>query len=186
MKKEGSAISARPAIRRRTGSAIPPLLRDRAFRRYWSGQSVSMFGDQISSIVLPLVAVLALHASPAQMGLLVALEWLPSLLFALHVGAWVDRHGHRRATMIAADLGRAALLASIPVCAAIGVLTVWQLYGVAFGTGTLSVLFTVCDPRSSSRWCPAIATWKETRWSTAAGRCLSSAARASAGCSWTC
>ena len=146
MKKEGSAISARPAIRRRIGSRIPPLLRDRAFRRYWSGQTVSMFGDQISSIVLPLVAVLALHASPAQMGLLVALEWLPSLLFALHVGAWVDRHGHRRATMIAADLGRASLLASIPVCAAIGVLTVWQLYGVAFGTGTLSVLFTVCDP----------------------------------------
>lgn len=140
MKKEGSAV------RRRIGSRIPPLLRDRAFRRYWSGQSVSMFGDQISSIVLPLVAVLTLHASPAQMGLLVALEWLPSLLFALHAGAWVDRRGHRRATMIAADLGRAALLASIPVCAAIGLLTVWQLYAVAFGTGTLSVLFTVCDP----------------------------------------
>jgi MFS family permease len=105
-----------------------------------------MFGDQISSIVLPLVAVLALRSSAAQMGILVALEWVPSLLFAMHAGAWVDRRGRRRATMIAADLGRAALLASIPACYAFGVLTVWQLYGVAFGTGTLSVLFTVCDP----------------------------------------
>ena len=130
----------------RLAARIPPLLRERAFRRYWSGQTISMFGDQISSIVLPLVGVIALHAGPAQMGYLVALEWLPSLLFGLHAGAWVDRRGHRRATMITADLGRAALLASIPVCYALGVLTLAQLYGVAFGTGTLSILFTVCDP----------------------------------------
>jgi MFS family permease len=74
------------------------------------------------------------------------LEWLPSLMFGLHAGAWVDRRGRRRATMITADLGRAALLASIPVCYALGVLTLGQLYGVAFGTGILSVLFTVSDP----------------------------------------
>jgi MFS family permease len=105
-----------------------------------------MFGDQISSIVLPLVAVLTLHVGPAQMGYLAGLEWLPSLLFGLHAGAWVDRRGHRRATMITADLGRAILLASIPVCYFAGVLTLGQMYAVAFGTGTLSVLFTVSDP----------------------------------------
>jgi MFS family permease len=104
-----------------------------------------MFGDQISSVALPLVAVLALHAGPAAMGYLAALVWLPSLLFSLHAGAWADRHGRRRATMIAADLGRAALLISVPVCYALGVLTLGQLYLVAFGTGTLSVLFTVSD-----------------------------------------
>ena len=131
---------------RRLGSRIPPLLHDRAFRRYWSGQTISMFGDQISSIVLPLVAVLTLRASPTQMGLLTALVWVPSLLFGLHAGAWVDRRGHRRATMITADLARAALLTSIPACYALGVLTLWQLYGVAFGVGVFSVLFTVSDP----------------------------------------
>jgi MFS family permease len=125
---------------------IPVLLRDRAFRRYWSGQTISMFGDQISSIVLPLVAVLTLHVSPAQMGFLASLQWLPSLLFGLHAGAWVDRRGHRRATMIVADIGRAVLLASVPACYALGVLTLWQLYAVAFGAGMFSVLFTVCDP----------------------------------------
>ena len=132
--------------RLRLASRIPDLLRDRAFRRYWSGQTISMFGDQISFIALPLVAVLVLRASPAQMGFLAALVWLPSLLFGLHAGAWVDRRGHRRTTMIGADLGRAALLASIPVSYALDVLTVWQLYGVAFGVGVLSVLFTVSDP----------------------------------------
>src|SRR5215470_9667778 len=131
---------------RRITPKFPDLLRDRAFRRYWSGQTVSMFGDQISSIALPLVAVLALNAGPADMGLLTALVWLPSLLFGMHAGAWVDRRGRRRATMITADLGRFALLASIPVSYLLGVLTLWQLYGVAFGVGVLSVLFTVSDP----------------------------------------
>src|SRR5215467_1874217 len=127
-------------------SRIPELLRDQAFRRYWSGQTVSMFGDQISSIALPLVAVLALHASPAEMGFLAGLIWLPSLLFGLHAGAWVDRRGQRRRIMIGADLGRFALLASVPVSYAFHVLTLGQLYGVAFGAGVFSVLFTVSDP----------------------------------------
>ena len=76
-----------------------------------------MFGDQISGIAIPLAAVLVLHASAADMGYLTALVWLPSLLFGLHAGAWVDRRGRRRATMIAADLGRFALLASAAGCA---------------------------------------------------------------------
>ena len=105
-----------------------------------------MFGDQISSIALPLVAVLTLRAAPAQMGLLAALVWLPSLLFGLHAGVLADRFGHWRVLMIVADLGRAAILVSIPVCYALGVLTIWQLYAVAAGTGAFSVLFTVCQP----------------------------------------
>jgi MFS family permease len=129
----------------RQTSRIPPLLRETAFRRYWGAQSISLFGDQVSAIALPLAAVLALHASPAEMGYLSALIWLPSLLFALHAGAWVDRRGHRRATMIAADLGRAALLASIPVCSALGVLSLAQVFAVAFTAGTLSIFFTVSD-----------------------------------------
>ncbi|HEY8046490.1 MAG TPA: MFS transporter [Streptosporangiaceae bacterium] len=129
----------------RLTSRIPPLLRETAFRRYWGAQSISLVGDQVSSIALPLTAVLALHASPAEMGYLSAFIWLPSLLFALHAGAWVDRRGHRRVTMIAADLGRAALLASIPVCSALGVLSLAQLFAVAFAAGTLSIFFTVSD-----------------------------------------
>jgi MFS family permease len=126
-------------------SLIPGLLRDRVFRRYWGASTISMFGDQVSGIALPLAAVLALRADAAQMGYLTALEWLPSLLFGLHLGALVDRRGGRRRTMIAADLGRAALFASIPVCYALHVLTLTQLYLVTFAAGTLSIAFNVSD-----------------------------------------
>jgi MFS family permease len=124
---------------------VPPLLRTANFRRYWVAQSISMLGDQISGIAIPLAAVLVLHASAPQMGYLTALEWLPSLLFGLHAGAFVDRMGKRRATMIAADLGRFALLASLPAGYLLGVLTLGQLLVVTFLAGTLSVLFSVSD-----------------------------------------
>jgi MFS family permease len=124
---------------------VPELLRERVFRRYWSASTISMFGDQISGIALPLAAVLVLHAGAAQMGYLTALEWLPSLLFGLPAGAWVDRRGRRRQTMIAADLGRAALFTSIPVCYALHVMTLAQLYLVTFGAGLLSIVFNVSD-----------------------------------------
>ena len=124
---------------------IPALLRDRVFRRYWSGSTISFFGDQISGVALPLAAVLALHAGAAEMGYLTALEWLPSLLFGLPAGAWVDRRGRRRQTMIAADLGRAALFGSIPIAYAVHALTLAQLFAVTFAAGTLSIVFNVSN-----------------------------------------
>lgn len=138
-------MDAWPRARAGLVARVPPLLRGRAFRRYWSAQTISMFGDQISALALPLTGVLVLHASVAEMGYLGAVIWLPSLLFALHAGAWVDRRGRRRATMIGADLGRALLLLSIPGSYLAGVLTLGQLYAVAFTAGALSVLFTVSD-----------------------------------------
>jgi MFS family permease len=132
-------------VLRRVSGRVPPLLRDRPFRRYWNGQSISMFGDQIGFVAMPLAAVLVLHASAADMGYLTALEWLPSLLFALPAGAWVDRRGRRRVTMIVADLGRFVLLGSVPVAYALGMLGLPQLFAVAFAAGTLSVLFSVSN-----------------------------------------
>jgi MFS family permease len=119
------------------------LLENRDFSRFWTGQTVSLFGDQVTFIALPLTAVLVLHAHAAQMGYLTAVELAPSLLFSLHAGAWVDRRGRRRAVMIAADLGRAGLLATIPLAYAFGALTIEQLYVVAFLAGTLTVVFFV-------------------------------------------
>jgi MFS family permease len=124
---------------------VPQLLTDRPFRRYWTGQTISFLGDEVSLIALPLTGVLVMHASAAQMGYLMAAWLAPSLLFSLNAGSLVDRYGHRRQVMIAADLGRAVLMASVPVAFAAGVLTIFQLYAVAFGVGTLSVLFAVSD-----------------------------------------
>jgi MFS family permease len=123
---------------------VPPLLRrDQPFRSFWIGQSVSALGDQVTLIALPLTAVLALDAGAAQMGYLAAAALLPNLFFSLHLGSWIDRRGRRREAMIAADLGRAALLLTVPVSYALGTLTFAQLYAVAFLGGVFSVVFFV-------------------------------------------
>jgi MFS family permease len=126
------------AIRR----LIPPLLRDTPdFRRLWLGETISVFGDQITQLGLPLVAVLSLGADAAQMGYLTAFGLLPHLLFSLPAGVFLDRIRARRRLMIAADLGRAVLIGSIPVAYALGVLTMPQLYVVGFASGSLAVAF---------------------------------------------
>jgi MFS family permease len=123
---------------------LPPLLRENAnFRRYFFGQAVSLLGDQVSLIALPLTAVLALHASPGQMGALATVYLIPNLIFSLHAGVWADRHGSRRKTMIWSDIGRGVFMFTIPLAYALGHLGWPQLYIVSFVTGTLSVFFYV-------------------------------------------
>ena len=73
---------------------IPPLLRENLnFRRFFIGQSISLLGDQVTALALPLTAVLALDATAGQMGVLTTLYLIPNLIFSLHAGAWVDRRG---------------------------------------------------------------------------------------------
>jgi MFS family permease len=121
---------------------IPPLLHQAPdFRRLWFGQTISVFGDQVTQLGLPLVAVLTLGADAAQMGTLTAVGLLPHLLFSLPAGVWLDRVRARRRLMIAADLGRAALIATIPVASAMHALAMPQLYVVGFLSGSLAVIF---------------------------------------------
>ncbi|MEO3923236.1 MFS transporter [Micromonosporaceae bacterium B7E4] len=132
-----------PPVVGRRRQWVPELLRQAPFRRYWSAQTVSLFGDQISTLALPLLAVLGTGAGPAEMGYLTAAALIPNLLFSLLLGAWIDRYPHKRRVMVLADLGRAVLLAAVPVAYLFGVLSLGQLYVVAFLTGTLAVLFEV-------------------------------------------
>jgi MFS family permease len=123
---------------------LPPILREnRNFRRYFIGQSVSLLGDQVTLIALPLTAVLALDATPGQMGALLTAALVPNLIFSLHAGVWVDRRGRRREVMIATDVGRGILIATVPLAYAFGELTWAHLYVVAFLVGTLEVFFYV-------------------------------------------
>lgn len=124
--------------------AVPHLLRDRPFRRYWAAQSVSLLGDEVHRIALPLAAVLLLGAGAADMGLLTAAALLPALLFSIPAGASADRRRSRRRVMIAADLGRMAAVASVPAAYALDALTLTHLYAAAFAVGTLGALFNVC------------------------------------------
>ena len=91
--------------------------RSPAYVRMWSASVISALGSAITAIALPLLAVLTLSATPFQMGLLIASETVPILLFGLPTGVWVDRRP-KRPVMIAADIGRAALLLLVPVALA--------------------------------------------------------------------
>ncbi len=93
------------------------LWRHTDFLKLWAGQTVSLFGSQVTLLALPLTAVLVLQATPEQMGFLGAAEFLPFLLLTLFAGVWVDRR-RRRTLLIAADLGRAALLAALGMACA--------------------------------------------------------------------
>ena len=112
------------------------------FMKLWAGQTVSQFGSMVTRDALPMIGVLVLRASPLQMGLLSAAGSAPVLLLGLLAGAWVDRL-HRRPILIAADLGRAILVASIPAAVLFGRLTLPHLYLVAALAGSLSVFFDV-------------------------------------------
>jgi MFS family permease len=100
-------------------------------------------GDQVTLFAIPLVGVLVLHANPAEMGYLTAAGVVPSLLFSLHAGAWIDRRGRRRRAMLAADMARAGLLVTIPAAFVFGALTLAQLYVVTVAVGCFDVVFYV-------------------------------------------
>ncbi|MEV5976710.1 MFS transporter [Streptomyces sp. NPDC052114] len=112
------------------------------FRRFWMADTVSQAGTAITVLALPLVAIGPLHASPLEAGLLVMCEYLGFLLVGLPAGAWVDRMRRRR-VLIAGDLGRAALLATLPIAACLDALTLGQLYAVGFGLSVCTVFFDV-------------------------------------------
>lgn len=118
------------------------LWRHADFLKLWGGQTVSLFGSQISLLAIPLTAVLVLNVNALQMGILTATEAVPYLLFGLVAGVWVDRL-HRRTILIVADVGRFIVLSLIPLAHILGILRIELLYLLAFLVGTLSIFFDV-------------------------------------------
>ena len=112
------------------------------FRRLWLGESVSQFGTQVSQLALPLVAILVVHASTFEVGMLTAVESLGFLVVGLPAGAWVDRMRFRN-VLIVNDLIRVAAIGSVPLAAALHVLSIGQLYVVALVAGVATVFFDV-------------------------------------------
>jgi MFS family permease len=118
------------------------LWRNADFLKLWVGQTISLIGSEVTGLALPLTAALTLNATPAQMGILGAVQYAPALLLGLFAGVWIDRV-RRRPILLFADVGRALLLASIPVAILLGAHSMNYLYGVAFVVGALTVLFSV-------------------------------------------
>lgn len=113
------------------------------FWKFWTGQAISALGDSFSGFALPLL-IFKLTDSGISLALSTAAYLLPYLLFGLVIGAWVDRLDRKR-LMIFVDLGRAALIASIPLLANFNALPIWWIYVVAFLSSTLSIAFDAAD-----------------------------------------
>ena len=122
-------------MRRPTG-----LWAHRDFLKLWGAQTVSTVGTQVTLIALPLTAILVLDASTFEVAALTAMDTLPFLIFALPAGIWIDRM-RRRPLMVAAEIGRAAALLSIPVAYLMDALTLAQLFAAGFLVGALAVVF---------------------------------------------
>lgn len=114
----------------------PSLWRHHDFLKLWTAHTLASLSSNVTTLALPLIAALTLHASPFEMGLLGTMATLPNLVVGLLAGTRADRT-RRRPTLITAHLVRALLLISIPVAFGLGVMTIWHLYAVLF-------LFGVC------------------------------------------
>jgi MFS family permease len=118
------------------------LWRNPDFVHLWAAQTVSIFGSLVTRTALPFVAILVLDASPFQVALIGIAELVPAFVVGLVAGAWVDRL-KRRPILIAADLGRAGLVLTIPLFAFLDVLRIEHLYVVAALTSILTVFFDI-------------------------------------------
>src|SRR5436190_3287009 len=142
----GRCLSSRTADRGHYSRGVTdrtvssPLWRERRFATYWTGQAISEFGDRISELALPLIAVTMLSASAGEIGVLTAAVWAPNLM-SLLIGSWVDHRPSKRRLLIAADLFRFLVVASIPLAYTFDAITLGQLFVVALLAGTGGVLY---------------------------------------------
>lgn len=117
------------------GKLVEPL-RSKDYRRLWLGQLVSVIGDKVDQIALGILVYEA-TGSGLQMGITLAISMLPSALFGMVAGVYVDRFDKRR-TMIVADLVRAALVLSVPFVAEV---SIYAVYAIALLVATVSLFF---------------------------------------------
>ena len=125
-----------------TSTPSPSLLASRDFRLLLAGQTTSQLGAQIAGVALPLLAVVTLHATPFEVGMLGAASTIAFAVLGLPAGAWIDRV-RRRPILVASDVVRALLLATIPLAALFGMLSMWQLLLVSLLAGVARVFFDV-------------------------------------------
>lgn len=122
----------------------PGLWRHADFMRLWAAQTISAFGSRITRTALPIIAVATLGESELMIGVLASLSLAPGALLALFAGGLVDR-GYKRRVLIAADVIRAAAVASLTLAWGIGVLTIGHVFVVAALVGAASTLFQIAD-----------------------------------------
>lgn len=139
-------IPQSPSLRRGGGPPGPEggtsVLANRDFIKLRAGETISLLGQQIRELALPLVAILTRHATALQVGVLNAARYAPVVVSSLLAGVWLDRR-RRRPILIASDLACAVLVALIPLASVLGVLSIWLLCLIALLVGIPQVFFDI-------------------------------------------
>ncbi|MFF3738869.1 MFS transporter [Streptomyces sp. NPDC002566] len=116
----------------------------RDFGWLWGAYAVSAFGTRLAFDAFPLIAVLVLHAGPAEVAALAAVGPAVGALLAVPLGPWVEFR-RKRPVMITADLVRCAVLLSVPVAYWLGGLGVGQLLLVSAVVAAADISFTAAS-----------------------------------------
>ena len=114
------------------------------FMRLWAAQAISAFGSRITRTALPIIAVQSLNESETVVAILSSVYLAPGVVLALFAGGFIDRH-HKRRILIASDIFRAAVVASVTVAWLFGALAMWHLIAVGALVGAASALFSIAD-----------------------------------------
>lgn len=108
------------------------------FARYWCAAAISSFGTAVTAVAMPVLVVRTLAATPVEVGVVNAAQFVPYAILGLIAGVYVDRWP-RRAVLVWSSLGRALALGAIPVLWALGALNVWMLVILLLAFGAFSV-----------------------------------------------
>lgn len=130
----------RPRDRQVAHDAHGGLLRHRDFLLFWFSETLTAVGGAVSAVAFPLVAVLTLHASAFQVGLLAAVPQFAQFMLGTPAGAWADRR-RRKPVMVVTDLARGGVVLAIPASVMLGVLHLWTLFAVALAHAVLRTFF---------------------------------------------
>lgn len=136
----GSDSSSHETSSHEAVSTPRTLWRNRDFMTMWTGQSVSLIGSEVTMLALPMIAISVLDASTFSVALLTTFSTLPWLLISLPAGVVVDR-ARRLPVMFWCNIGRAAVLLSIPIAMSTDIASIGLLFAVAGLSGCLNVFF---------------------------------------------
>ncbi|MFC8680747.1 MFS transporter [Microbacterium ureisolvens] len=113
---------------------MPPT----AFARYWTAAAISSFGTALTAVAMPVLVVQILGATPLEVGIVGAAQFLPYAVLGMFAGAYTDRC-RRKPILVWASIGRAVSLAAIPALWFAGALEVWMVVVLLLLFGSFSV-----------------------------------------------
>jgi MFS family permease len=116
-------------------SALPPRS---SFARYWTAAAISSFGSAVTAVAMPVLVVQLLGATPFQVGVVNAAQFVPYAVLGLIAGVYTDRW-RRKPILVWASVGRALSLGAIPILWLAGALHIWILVIALVLFGAFSV-----------------------------------------------